>query len=177
MRSKSRRPIIGFPSPVLSITPSNSITLAPIGQPHRNSSSSVIDIGTSQTLNYAKGYVGARWSAFDDDGDSLVYKVEIRGVKETGWKLLKDAREGEISELGQHRVSGRRIRGSRDGFRFAQQSARPGAGSLARKRSVPDRQYAAADSETGRARLSGNKIEVTGRRRMPAATSIKPSTR
>jgi hypothetical protein len=80
-----------FPTPVLSITPSNSITLAPIGQPHRSSSSSGLDIGTSQTLNYAKGYIGVRWSAFDEDGDSLIYKVEIRGVKESGWKLLKDA--------------------------------------------------------------------------------------
>jgi len=79
-----------FPSPVLSIAPSNTITLAPIGQAHRTSSSSAIDIGTSQTLNYAKGSIGARWSAFDEDGDSLVYKVQIRGVKESGWKLLKD---------------------------------------------------------------------------------------
>jgi hypothetical protein len=80
-----------FPTPVLSITPSNSITLSPIGQPRRSSSSSGLDIGTSQTLNYAKGYIGVRWSAFDEDGDSLIYKVEIRGVKESGWKLLKDA--------------------------------------------------------------------------------------
>ena len=50
-----------------------------------------MELGTSQTLNYAKGYVGVRWSAFDEDGDSLIYKVEIRGVKESGWKLLKDA--------------------------------------------------------------------------------------
>jgi len=80
-----------FPSPILSIPASNSITLSPIGQPHRASSLSSIDIGSSQTLNYSKGTIGARWSAFDDDGDSLLYKVEIRGVKETGWKLLKDA--------------------------------------------------------------------------------------
>jgi sugar lactone lactonase YvrE len=80
-----------FPSPVLSIMASNSITLAPLGQPHRASSLSSMDIGTSQTLNYSKGYIGARWTAFDEDGDSLLYKVEIRGVKESGWKLLKDA--------------------------------------------------------------------------------------
>ncbi len=80
-----------FPNPVLSITLSNSLTLAPIGQPHRSSSSPAIEIGTSQTLNYAKGYVGARWSASDENGDTLLYKVEIRGVKESGWKLLKDA--------------------------------------------------------------------------------------
>jgi hypothetical protein len=80
-----------FPSPILSITPSTSITLPPIGQPRRSSSSSAMELGTSQTLNYAKGYVGARWSAFDEDGDALIYRVEIRGVKESGWKLLKDA--------------------------------------------------------------------------------------
>ncbi len=79
-----------FPNPVLSITPSNSITLPPLGQPRRNSASPALEIGTSQTLNYAKGYVGARWTAIDEDGDSLVYKVEIRGVKESDWKLLKD---------------------------------------------------------------------------------------
>lgn len=41
-------------------------------------------------MSYAKGYTGARWAASDENGDSLVYKVEIRGVKESGWKLLKD---------------------------------------------------------------------------------------
>ncbi len=80
-----------FPAPVLSIPLSNSITLPPIGQTHRSSSSSSLDIGTSQTLNYAKGHQAVRWSAFDEDGDSLCYKVEIRGVKESGWQLLKDA--------------------------------------------------------------------------------------
>jgi hypothetical protein len=31
-----------------------------------------------------------RTLANDEDGDSLVYKVEIRGVKESNWNLLKD---------------------------------------------------------------------------------------
>src|SRR5262249_25594577 len=30
------------------------------------------------------------WSASDDNGDGLVYTVEIRGEKEKQWKLLKD---------------------------------------------------------------------------------------
>jgi hypothetical protein len=34
--------------------------------------------------------VGARWSASDANGDPLVYTVEIRGVNENEWKLLKD---------------------------------------------------------------------------------------
>jgi hypothetical protein len=41
-------------------------------------------------MQYAKGYAGARWLARDDNGDTLTYNVEIRGVHETRWKLLKD---------------------------------------------------------------------------------------
>ncbi len=41
-------------------------------------------------MNRAKGYLGARWLAEDDNNDELVYKVEIRGVKEQNWKLLRD---------------------------------------------------------------------------------------
>jgi hypothetical protein len=41
-------------------------------------------------MSFAKGYIGARWLASDPNGDSLIYKVEIRGEKETQWKLLKD---------------------------------------------------------------------------------------
>jgi hypothetical protein len=41
-------------------------------------------------MQYAKGFIGARWAATDDNGDSLIFTVEIRGVHETNWKLLKD---------------------------------------------------------------------------------------
>jgi sugar lactone lactonase YvrE len=41
-------------------------------------------------MQYAKGWIGARWIASDPNGDSLVYSVEIRGVNETEWKPLKD---------------------------------------------------------------------------------------
>ncbi|HEV2688871.1 MAG TPA: hypothetical protein VGV35_09960, partial [Bryobacteraceae bacterium] len=78
-----------FPPQTLSLTPSNSLTLPPLGQ-HRRTSSTNLEMGSSQTLNYAKGYVGARWSATDENGDTLIYRVDIRGVKETAWKLLKD---------------------------------------------------------------------------------------
>jgi len=76
-----------FPIQSLSITPSTSITLQPIGQ--QKSSSPFVD-NSSQTMNYAKGFEGARWLATDDNNDSLVFRIEIRGVKESGWKLLKD---------------------------------------------------------------------------------------
>ena len=79
-----------FPTPVLSITPSNSITLPPLGQHRANSFSSGSELSSSQTLSYSKGSIGARWSASDENGDTLVYKVEIRGVKESTWRLLKE---------------------------------------------------------------------------------------
>jgi WD40 repeat protein len=79
-----------FPASSLSLTPSTSITLPPLGQPRRSSSPSSPEGGSSASLNYAKGYEGARWLASDENGDSLVYKVEIRGVQESTWQLLKD---------------------------------------------------------------------------------------
>jgi hypothetical protein len=49
-------------------------------------------------LQYSKGAIGARWMAADDNGDSLIYMVEIRGAAETEWKLLKDkVRDKDIS--------------------------------------------------------------------------------
>jgi sugar lactone lactonase YvrE len=41
-------------------------------------------------LTYQKGSVGARWLAIDDNGDSLIYKVEIKGVSEIAWKVLRE---------------------------------------------------------------------------------------
>jgi hypothetical protein len=34
--------------------------------------------------------IGVRWSAADDNGDTLEYTVEIKGENEQSWKLLKD---------------------------------------------------------------------------------------
>ena len=79
-----------FPASNLALTPSTNLTLPPLGQPKRTSSSSSVEVGISQTLSYAKGYQSVRWAAIDANGDALVYKVEIRGVKESAWKLLKD---------------------------------------------------------------------------------------
>jgi hypothetical protein len=41
-------------------------------------------------MQFAKGSIGARWSAADDNADTLIYTVEIRGKKEKHWKLLKE---------------------------------------------------------------------------------------
>jgi hypothetical protein len=48
------------------------------------------DGGSTPALTFAKGQIGARWLAADENGDTLVFKVEIRGEGETTWKLLKD---------------------------------------------------------------------------------------
>jgi hypothetical protein len=46
----------------------------------------------------AKGYVGARWAATDENDDALEYTVEIRGEKETDWKpLRKELKEKYLS--------------------------------------------------------------------------------
>ena len=73
----------------LNIPPSPTLTLPPIGQNRTSSSPSSSD-NSSATLNYAKGHIGARWKASDENGDTLQYKVEIRGVAETEWKLLRE---------------------------------------------------------------------------------------
>jgi len=79
-----------FPQPVLSIPPSTSITLPPIGQQRSNPALSSEIGSSSQSMTYAKGYEGVRWLASDENNDTLVYRVEIRGAKESAWKLLKD---------------------------------------------------------------------------------------
>jgi hypothetical protein len=68
----------------------SSLTLPPVGQ-KRGISAAPIELGSAGvTLQYAKGYITARWSATDENGDPLIYKVEIRGKGEPGWHLLKD---------------------------------------------------------------------------------------
>jgi sugar lactone lactonase YvrE len=83
-----------FPAPssgAASLTPS--MTLPALG--HHNASSSATpapaaDSGSSPAMTYAKGQIGVRWLASDDNGDSMLFKVEIRGATETSWKPLKD---------------------------------------------------------------------------------------
>jgi hypothetical protein len=66
-----------------------------VRQPPRSSSEGgapLTDTPATPTpsLQFAKGFIGARWLAADPNGDSLVYNVEIRGVNETEWKPLKE---------------------------------------------------------------------------------------
>lgn len=73
------------PNPTLILPP---ISLSTTRRPAQSSTVSS-DPGTP-ALTFAKGQIGARWLAEDDNDDALEFKVEIRGVNETVWKLLRD---------------------------------------------------------------------------------------
>lgn len=71
------------------------MTLPPlVRQPARSEASTPAPGETPATIipsmQFAKGFIGARWMAADPNGDSLVYTIEIRGTNETEWKPLKD---------------------------------------------------------------------------------------
>lgn len=86
------------PPPSLTLTPSQSITLPPLGQRPRPATPVAGSDSASLTLNYAPGYRTVRWAAADENGDELVYRVEIRGARESEWKLLRDkVREKHLS--------------------------------------------------------------------------------
>jgi sugar lactone lactonase YvrE len=79
-----------FPIQSLTLTPSQNLTLPPLSRNPRSSSSSLSSDTPSNSMNYARGHIGARWLARDENGDSLLSKVEIRGAQESTWKVLKD---------------------------------------------------------------------------------------
>ncbi|MEO8049993.1 MAG: hypothetical protein ABI833_06210 [Acidobacteriota bacterium] len=81
-----------FPAPVPAAPASpSSLTLPPIS---RATPAAVVarsaDTGTSPAVTWAKGYFGARWLASDDNGDTLLFNIEIRGEHETTWKPLHE---------------------------------------------------------------------------------------
>ena len=79
-----------FPTPVtLSPTATPSLTLPAMGRSNRSSSTS-LDLSSTSTMSYAKGHLGARWTATDENGDTLIYTVHIRGSNESTWKPLKE---------------------------------------------------------------------------------------
>ena len=66
------------------------MTLPPLGQRRRTLPSLTVDASTGSSMQYARAHLGARWAVSDPNGDALTYKVEIRGVNEREWKLLRD---------------------------------------------------------------------------------------
>jgi sugar lactone lactonase YvrE len=84
-----------FPAPVLNLSavpsgPAQNLTLPALGRRTAPSFSLPQENGTiTPTMQFAKGYLGARWLASDPNGDSMIYTAEIRGVNETEWKPLR----------------------------------------------------------------------------------------
>lgn len=84
-----------FPAQTISLAAASSagqnISLSPLGRAGRSNVNTLSSSDSpASSMNYAKGHLGARWLAKDDNGDPLYSKVEIRGVNETVWKLLKE---------------------------------------------------------------------------------------
>jgi sugar lactone lactonase YvrE len=84
-----------FPAQSVSLAGARTLNLPAIGK----TPSPPVSLDTSQSsMQYAKGYVGARWAAADDNGDTMIFKVEIRGARESEWKLLRDkVKEKQLS--------------------------------------------------------------------------------
>ncbi|MDX2267450.1 MAG: hypothetical protein NW208_05045 [Bryobacter sp.] len=80
-----------FPAPPTILTAaSTTLSLPPMGKPSATASPAKPDASTSPSLSYARGMIGVRWLAEDDNNDTLEYTVEIKGENESTWKLLKD---------------------------------------------------------------------------------------
>lgn len=67
-----------------------SLTMPAVGQRKAPTPLNVEGSAASATLQYSKGYLTVRWAASDQDGDPLIFKVEIRSKGSSIWRLLKD---------------------------------------------------------------------------------------
>ncbi len=83
------------PSSLANAASPSTLSLPPLGTQHRSSSAPALEPSSSpQTLSYSKGIVGVRWAASDDNGDPLVYNIDIRGAGDQTWiPLRQDVRE------------------------------------------------------------------------------------
>ena len=79
-----------FPAPSPPSGTPTTLSLPPLGKKPMASGGASGEGGSTPSLTFAKGQIGARWLATDENGDTLTFKVEIRGEGETEWKLLKD---------------------------------------------------------------------------------------
>ena len=78
-----------FPGPA-GAPPGNPLTMTLPALGSRPASRNTSESGSTPQLTWAKGVIGARWAASDENGDALLYKIEIRGEGETTWKLLRE---------------------------------------------------------------------------------------
>jgi hypothetical protein len=90
-RENYRFPAAATPSASSSVKDPANLNLPPIGR-RSSGSSERASTGSANTpaMSWAKGFIGVRWLASDDNGDALIYTAEIRGGNETAWKPLRD---------------------------------------------------------------------------------------
>lgn len=88
-----------FPPRLLTISPSDKLTLQPLAAKNRPRSAPLSTGSTSSlSMNYAKGFVGVRWLAEDENQDDLCFRLEIRSVGSPNWlPLVKDLEEPQYS--------------------------------------------------------------------------------
>ncbi len=81
-----------FPPQVqLTLSGPPTLSLPPLGRPGRSSSAPSINIDSgAASMQYAKGHIGARWAASDENGDTLSFMLQIKGENETEWKPLRE---------------------------------------------------------------------------------------
>ena len=80
-----------FPAPSAGLTLSSAATLnLPAMGAKTPSTHPSTEANTYPGMTFQKGSLGVRWTSSDENGDSLVYSVEIRGEKEKNWKPLRD---------------------------------------------------------------------------------------
>ncbi|HEX4229155.1 MAG TPA: hypothetical protein VHZ07_10820 [Bryobacteraceae bacterium] len=68
----------------------SSLTLPAMGHRKAPTTPNIEAAAGSATLQYSKGSLTARWAASDENGDPLIFKVEIRSKGSSTWRLLKD---------------------------------------------------------------------------------------
>ncbi|MBA3974227.1 MAG: hypothetical protein C0504_08435 [Candidatus Solibacter sp.] len=80
-----------FPAAAGSLAATSTLSLPALGQAAKDDPPSphTAPAGAA-TMTFDNGWQGARWKAADLNGDTLLYKVEIRGQGEQVWKLVKD---------------------------------------------------------------------------------------
>ena len=76
-----------FPTPITAAA-TQTLDLPALGK--KSAAKAKTSQTTTPALLRSKGMIGARWLASDPNGDSMIYKVEIKGEDETVWRLLKD---------------------------------------------------------------------------------------
>ena len=147
-RSRSPRPITSSRRPPLRCLRPRRQPFAAAARPQYAAASPLFPSNSSTitpAMQYAKGYVGARWLASDPNGDALIYTVEIRGVNETALEAAEGQNRGEIFLLRLHCFPRWRIPPACHRLRFA--PGNPPAEALSRQpgeRPLLHRQYAAA---------------------------------